>query len=43
MGFEQVLDKPNFQAYGCFEETYSVSRLFCFEPLFLDLCNVKEF
>ena len=33
---------PNCQAYGCFEETDSVSRQLCFEPLFLDLPNVKE-
>ena len=39
-GFQQVFD--NCQAYGCFEETDSVSRGLCFEPLFLDLCNVKQ-
>ena len=31
----------HMDAYGCFEETDSVSRRFCFEPLFFDLCNVK--
>ena len=37
MGFKQVFD-----TYGCFEETDPVSRRLRFEPLFLDLCNVKE-
>ena len=28
MGFEQVLDKPNFQAYGCLEENrFSLSSI----------------
>ena len=42
MEFEQVFDKSNFQAYGCFEETDSVSHGLCSEPLFLDICNVKQ-
>ena len=43
MGFKQVFDKTNCQAYGCFEETDSVFRRLCFEPLFLDLRNVRKF
>ena len=35
--------QKNCQAYGCFEETDSVSRRLCFEPLFLDLRNVRKF
>ena len=34
---------PSCQAYRCFEETDSVSRRLCSEPLFLDLCNVRKF
>ena len=41
-GIQTGFREPNCQAYGRFEETDSVSRRFCFEPLFLDLCNVKE-
>ena len=42
-GIQTGIRSPNCRAYGCFEETDLVSRRFCFEPLFLDLCNVKEF
>ena len=48
MVFLVKLHRPSFllflncQAYGCFEETDSVSRRLCFELLFLDLRNVKE-
>ena len=43
MRFKQVFDNLcSCQAYGCYEETDSVSRRLCFEPLFFDLCNVKE-
>ena len=41
MGFEQVFDN-HFQAYRWFAETVSVSRRLCFEPLFSDICTVKQ-
>ena len=43
MGFKQVFDNLTVKHMHAFEETDSVSRRFCFEPLFLDLCNAKEF
>ena len=42
MGFKQVFDNLTVKHMDALE-TDSVSRRFCFEPLFLDLCNVKEF
>ena len=42
MGFKQVLDNLTVKHIDALRKTDSVSRRFCFEPLFLDLCNVKE-
>ena len=42
-GIQTGFLKPNCQAYGCFEETDSDSRRLCFEPLFLDLRNIRKF
>ena len=41
-GIQTGYQYSNCQAYGCFEETDSVSRRLCFEPLFFYLRNVKE-
>ena len=41
VGFKQVFDNLTVKN-GCFEETDSVSRQLCFEPLFLDLHDAKE-
>ena len=40
MGFKQVFDNLTVKHMDCFEEADSISHQFCFEPLFLDLCNV---
>ena len=42
MGFGQVLDNLTFKNMDTFEETDSVSRRLCLEPLFLDICSVKQ-
>ena len=42
MGFKQVFDNLTVKHMDFFEETDSVSHRFCFEPLFLDLWDVKE-
>ena len=39
IGFRQ----PRCQVYRCFDDEDSVSRRLCFEPLFLDLSNVRKF
>ena len=43
MGFKQVFDNLTVKRMDAFEETDSVCRRLCFEPLFLDLRNVRKF
>ena len=45
MGFKQVFDNVTVTHMDALriEETDSVSRRLCFEPLFLDLRNVRKF
>ena len=42
MGFEQVFDNLTFEHMYALRNTDSVSRRLCLEPLFLDICNVKQ-
>ena len=41
MGFKQVFDNLTVKM-DALKETDSPSRRLCFEPLFLDFCNVTE-
>ena len=42
MGFKQVLDNRTVKHMDALKKQTQVSRRLCFEPLFLDLCNVKQ-
>ena len=43
MGFELGLDNLTFKHMDTLRtQIQSVARRLCFEPLFLDMCNMKE-